>query len=802
MAIKRIQLSISLLFATLLAACGGGGGGDDGGGGGGATPVPTNSAPSISGSPPTNINVGEAYSFTPTASDPENDTLTFSINNPPIWAIFDKGTGALSGNPTASNIGSVDDISITVTDGRLSDTLSPFSIAVMPEVLGRTNFTPMGDVTPITNGYQSDGDLVLSTGEQEQMFTNASLTLTFDENDLLESLSGETDLPIRLSDNVAVDGTVRSVVQTLTGREINADETFGIQLVDDTQYFVFYIGTSFDLVITDRDNPTGVETVTLTTPASGEILLIIDPTDTFRYDYGSTPLLGARGIGESDNGLIPFVPALSFAELDSFSGHQIEKATIGVGTRYVDFFEVTGTAVTRNPQFSDINWDDVFESDVEFRAGLNGDLDFALSIVGFGLFSFDLAESSTTLDIGFDRQQIAMSFKIEPDFTQFPDPYNLGPSTVTIGDGYINGDGSYGLFLQSDWGISLPEASISGLMSLEDDVVTLAGQISEDDDTLTVSLTFADDETIGRIEFPEPFESNINNTVSESLDRQLADVEQTQQDLEDATADYEFEVSLRGLRESLPAMMDQAVVTADAIPGDAYDDAESATLSYMANECVDFGIFGRTCLDDIADAPAIAEAAGDASRLSAERAIVEPKAAMRELKERALEGDDESLRAALEAALNRVYANRTVRFSASYAVEFGSPFNRRITVFSRTWNEPVLSTSNANSVRTAADNAYRIQESSDLRIDTQRIFDALPTEQILNRVKDDVDAGLAVIPTVDGLGYVASAGRYEPFVTVSGEDRSVQFNVLEPSSVVTGVSDLLRDILVDDEEQD
>ena len=93
-----------------------------------------------------------------------------------------------------------------------------------------------------------------------------------------------------------------------------------------------------------------------------------------------------------------------------------------------------------------------------------------------------------------------------------------------------------------------------------------------------------------------------------------------------------------------------------------------------------------------------------------------------------------------------MYDNRSVSFSASYSVNFGDPFNRRITVFNRTWNERVLSASNANSVKTAADNAYRIQESNDIRIDTQRIFDALPTEQILSKVKEDVDAGLAVVP--------------------------------------------------------
>lgn len=787
------KAGLAIVLSATLAACGGGGGGSD-------TPAPTNAAPSISGMPATSLNVGETYSFTPTASDPDGDTLTFSIENQPLWATFDEATGTLSGNPAASNIGSADNINITVSDGRLTDTLSAFSIAVMPEQLGRANFSPLGDVTPIDNGYQSDGDLMIMTDSQEQIFRNASLTLTFDENDVLEDLSGETDVPIRISDNVAIEGNVRSVVQTMTGREINADDTFGIQLIDDTNYFVFYIGTSFDIVITDRNNPADIETVTLSTPAAGEILLIIDPTDTFRYDFASTPLLGARGVGESDNGLIPFVPALPFTELDSFTGHELEKATVSVGTRYVDFFEVTGTAVIRNPQFGDINWEDVFDSDIEFRAGLNGDLDFALSVVGFGLFSFDLADSSTTLDIGFDRQQIAMSFEIDPDFSLFPDPYNIAPRTTTTGDGYINGDGTYGIFLETDWGISLPEASIAGQMSFVDDVVTLAGQVTEGDDTLTVALTFENNETTASIEFPEPFESNINNTVTESLDRQLADVAQTQQDLEDATADYELEVSLRGLRESLPTMMDQAVVTLNAIPGDARRDAESSTRSYMASECVNL-VFSRVCLDDIAPANTIAQAAGNVAHTSASNAIVGPLASMMELKRRALEDDDESLRAALEVALNDAYDNRTVRFSASYAVNFGSPFNRRITVFSRTWNETVLSASNASSIRTAADNVFRIQETSDIRIDTQRIFDALPTEEILNRVKQDVEDGVAVIPSVDGLGYVVSTGSYEPFVIISGEDRSVGFNVLEPSSVVEGVSDLLRDILVDDEEQ-
>ena len=89
-----------------------------------------NAAPSISGSPPTSVVVGQTYSFTPTASDPEGDALTFSISNTPAWASFDAATGTLSGTPSAGDVGSYANISINVSDGILSDTLGPFSIDV------------------------------------------------------------------------------------------------------------------------------------------------------------------------------------------------------------------------------------------------------------------------------------------------------------------------------------------------------------------------------------------------------------------------------------------------------------------------------------------------------------------------------------------------------------------------------------------------------------------------------------------------------------------------------------------------
>jgi hypothetical protein len=49
---------------------------------------PTDGAPIISGAPPESIEVSAAYLFTPNASDPDGDVLTFRIEGLPLWAEF------------------------------------------------------------------------------------------------------------------------------------------------------------------------------------------------------------------------------------------------------------------------------------------------------------------------------------------------------------------------------------------------------------------------------------------------------------------------------------------------------------------------------------------------------------------------------------------------------------------------------------------------------------------------------------------------------------------------------------------
>jgi hypothetical protein len=133
----------SVALSASLAACGGGGGSDGSTSAQSSSPPPTtpapgtpaspggtNSAPTIGGTAQATVAAGQAYSFTPTASDADQDTVTFTIANKPSWATFNAGTGLLSGTPAASDVGAYSGIEIAATDGKSVTALPAFSVTV------------------------------------------------------------------------------------------------------------------------------------------------------------------------------------------------------------------------------------------------------------------------------------------------------------------------------------------------------------------------------------------------------------------------------------------------------------------------------------------------------------------------------------------------------------------------------------------------------------------------------------------------------------------------------------------------
>jgi len=119
-----------------------------------------NGTPSISGFPKSAIKIGDSYSFTPSASDPDGDPLTFSISRKPQWATFDSATGRLSGQVLLGDVGVYDKVRIAVSDGSGSTSLPDFSITVVDSALGSMTLswaapTQNSDGTPLMDlaGY-------------------------------------------------------------------------------------------------------------------------------------------------------------------------------------------------------------------------------------------------------------------------------------------------------------------------------------------------------------------------------------------------------------------------------------------------------------------------------------------------------------------------------------------------------------------------------------------------------------------------------------------------------------------------
>lgn len=110
--------------------------------------VVVNRAPTITGTAASSVLVGTGYYFKPTGYDADGDVLVYAIVNKPLWAVFDAGTGVVSGTPPVTATGTYGNISIGVSDGTANAALAAFSITVTAPA----NHAPTISGVPVTSG--------------------------------------------------------------------------------------------------------------------------------------------------------------------------------------------------------------------------------------------------------------------------------------------------------------------------------------------------------------------------------------------------------------------------------------------------------------------------------------------------------------------------------------------------------------------------------------------------------------------------------------------------------------------------
>jgi hypothetical protein len=109
----------------------------------------------ISGTPLTSVTAGQAYSFTPNATDSLGRTLVFAVANKPAWATFNSSIGQLSGTPPAGSVGAYSNIVIAASDGLKTATLPAFTVQVLASQAGGPSQPP-----PTISGTPPTTDVV------------------------------------------------------------------------------------------------------------------------------------------------------------------------------------------------------------------------------------------------------------------------------------------------------------------------------------------------------------------------------------------------------------------------------------------------------------------------------------------------------------------------------------------------------------------------------------------------------------------------------------------------------------------
>ena len=271
-------------------------------------------------------------------------------------------------------------------------TLTPVFEAV--PAIAQDELQARGNVIDTEDGFDLKGSLELSAGNgPKRLFRNANLSADFTASGDLERLDGRGILPRDLTAGFTLDSDVKADIGYFTGEEINANEDIPIQLIDERNYLVFLVSEELSYSWDQRKPPENFDEAkknpaeetetyryTMNTPASGKIIMILDPHDDMIYRYGETPLVGAYGHAESDRGLLPFVPWVEGdVDVEPFYGHEYETISMGVGIKALDVFNLTGEQVTYQPKLYDINLEDPFNSTVAYKAGFNGAAEVAIT---------------------------------------------------------------------------------------------------------------------------------------------------------------------------------------------------------------------------------------------------------------------------------------------------------------------------------------------------------------------------------------------------------------------------------------
>ncbi|MEZ5292433.1 MAG: hypothetical protein R2745_15230 [Vicinamibacterales bacterium] len=218
----------------------------------------------------------------------------------------------------------------------------------------------------------------------------------------------------------------------------------------------------------------------------------------------------------------------------------------------------------------------------------------------------------------------------------------------------------------------------------------------------------------GTMSVPPVFQSQAAQAIVQSADEVAASIANALDDYKRATSDYEFELSLRGMRTLVPAFCDGALSALDA--------GERTALARIDSEWPWYAPGKSTAKSQVR------------SQVGAMRTQ------FRSLKSLVTTGDDATVRAALDAALAKVLANQVLRV--------------KVTVLGTIYTRDLVSSTQAARLTTARAAIAALPATSDRVASTEQVWREMPTRDELMDTARDIANGVAgAMPQVVAIGF-------------------------------------------------
>jgi len=636
---------------------------------------------------------------------------------------------------------------------------------------------PLGDTTRTDNGFiLNEGDLEVTPADGASIrFEDAvNLRVTFDKDGNLTSIEGRARIPSP-DDCLEFKDPVQFNMGYYTGAFVNENFYLGFPLTNSKEYFVFRIEAGLEMSICSNKDPSATKPLSIAAPIGGHVLYVMESNDPFFFFEGAHDLLGSTASGSSVQGNIEYLPLQPVEQVSGFSGRSVRKGSISFPV--LKILEAKEVVFIQNAGFDAglLSESPLENISASYQGGLNGALNLALSAAGFVTFEVPLGQGSAaiTAEAGSSGVQ-ARAFVnglVDPDLSWWPSVLPVKPGGRLRTRGFLQQDGLFDIGLEGAFRIQVPgeTKAAEGAVTANKDGISLSGEVLAKGETWSATASFREQETEMTAMPPSRLLENKDQWIMEQIDDQFAKIDSAQSELEEALEDYQFELSLRGLRKDLPPLVDRTIALIEDIRSDTQNKANSAINQELNKQDA------QLC-DWISDPP---------SKVTSN--AVQPYINALNRMKRALqpELDDEQARRELESALRDLINRKVFNFSYTFKVKGTKTWlpcsgltnisvNRKITV-----NRSVLNTEQVELLQKAADNIKHIRPVEERYLEAQIIVDALPSREDLKTLKRDIQSGVKTIPEIGGTGYIKNHedDSFTFFLLLGGERRTVgEFN--------------------------